>query len=49
VLTPQPEGLPTKDTLSADEKKLYARQMEACVGYQAVAMTSACPKQRLPG
>ena len=32
-LTPRPEGLPAWDTLSVDEKKLYARQMEVYAAF----------------
>jgi arylsulfatase len=32
-LTPRPEGLPAWDSLSADEKKLLARQAEVYAGY----------------
>lgn len=32
-LTPRPEGLPAWDSLSADQKKLYARQMEVYSAY----------------
>ena len=32
-LTPRPDALPAWDSLSADEKKLYARQMEVYAGY----------------
>ena len=33
-LTPRPDALPAWDSLSADEKELYARQMEVYAGYQ---------------
>jgi arylsulfatase len=33
-LTPRPDILPAWDSLSDDEKKLYARQMEVYAGYQ---------------
>ena len=36
-LTPRPAELPAWDSLSADEKKLYARQMEVYAGYSANA------------
>jgi arylsulfatase A-like enzyme len=35
VLTPWPDDLPKWDTLSADEKKLFARQAEVFAGYTA--------------
>ena len=34
-LTPWPDSLPKWDTLSADEKKLFARQAEVFAGYAA--------------
>ena len=34
-LTPRPAELPAWDSLSADEKQLYARQMEVYAGYSA--------------
>jgi len=34
-LTPRPAGLPAWDTLSADQKRLYARMMETFAGYGA--------------
>src|SRR6185295_12109762 len=34
-LTPWPDGLPKWETLSADEKKLFARQAEVFAGYTA--------------
>lgn len=34
-LTPRPEGLPAWDSLTADQKRLYARQMEVYAGYLA--------------
>jgi arylsulfatase A-like enzyme len=34
-LTPWPDSLPTWDSLSADQKKLYARQAEVYAGYTA--------------
>lgn len=34
VLTPRPEELPAWDSLSDDDKKFYARQMEVYAGYQ---------------
>ena len=34
VLTPRPDALPAWDSLSENEKKLYARQMEVYAGYQ---------------
>ncbi len=34
VLTPRPDAFPAWDSLSASEKKLYARQMEVYAGYQ---------------
>ena len=34
VLTPRPEAFPAWDSLSANEKQLYARQMEVYAGYQ---------------
>ncbi len=34
-LTPRPEGLPSWDSRSADEKKVYARLMENYAGYMA--------------
>ena len=34
VLTPRPDALPAWDTLSENEKRLYARQMEVYAGYQ---------------
>ena len=33
-LTPRPDALPAWDSLSADEKELYARQMEVYAGFQ---------------
>ncbi len=33
-LTPRPNAIPAWDSLSDDEKKLYARQMEVYAGYQ---------------
>ncbi|WP_173947575.1 arylsulfatase [Microvirga terrae] len=36
-LTPWPDALPKWDTLSADEKKLFARQAEVFAGYSAYA------------
>ena len=33
-LSPRPDALPAWDSLSAEEKKLYARQMEVYAGYQ---------------
>ena len=33
VLTPQPDAFPAWDSLSEEEKKLYARQMEVYAGY----------------
>jgi len=33
VLTPRPKGIPAWDSLSSDEKKLYARMMEVYAGY----------------
>ncbi len=32
-LTPRPDGLPAWDSLSADQRKLYARQMEVYAGF----------------
>ena len=32
-LSPRPDALPAWDSLSAEEKKLYARQMEVYAGY----------------
>lgn len=37
VLTPRPDIFPAWDSLDADSKKLYARQMEVYAGYQANA------------
>ena len=34
-LTPRPEGLPAWDSLSADERRLYARMMEVMAGFTA--------------
>jgi len=34
-LTPCPDDLPKWDTLTADEKKLFARQVEVFAGYAA--------------
>ena len=34
LLTPRPDALPTWDSLSESEKRLYARQMEIYAGYQ---------------
>jgi arylsulfatase A-like enzyme len=34
VLTPRPDAIPAWEPLSADEKALYARQMEVYAGYQ---------------
>jgi len=34
VLTPRPDAFPDWDSLPADEKKLYARQMEVYAGFQ---------------
>ena len=34
VLTPRPDAFPAWESLSADEKKLYARQMEVYAGFQ---------------
>ena len=34
VLTPRPDALPAWDSLSEDEKRLYARQMEVYAGFQ---------------
>lgn len=34
VLTPRPDAFPAWDSLPADEKKLYARQMEVYAGFQ---------------
>ncbi|HMK08525.1 MAG TPA: arylsulfatase, partial [Anaerolineales bacterium] len=35
VLTPRPDVFPAWDSLDADSKKLYARQMEVYAGYEA--------------
>lgn len=35
VLSQRPEGIPAWDTLGADEKRLYARQMEVFAGFLA--------------
>jgi arylsulfatase len=37
VLTPRPDIFPSWDSLDADSKKLYARQMEVYAGFQANA------------
>lgn len=34
TLTPRPDAIPAWDTLSPDEKKLFARQMEVYAGFQ---------------
>ena len=34
ILTPRPDALPAWDSLSEDEKRLYARQMEVYAGFQ---------------
>jgi len=34
TLTPRPDAIPAWDSLSAEEKKLYARQMEVYAGFQ---------------
>ena len=35
VLTPRPEGLPAWDSLTADQKRVYARLMEVFAGFMA--------------
>ena len=35
VLTPRPEGLPAWDSLTPDQRKVYARQMEVFAGFLA--------------
>ena len=36
LLTPRPDGLPAWDSLTPDQKKLYAHQMEVYAGYLSV-------------